>query len=165
MPVTTDDVALVEWQLGRMPRGRWRVVSRCAYGWPMVVETAPRLEDGTAFPTLYYLTCPHLVATVSRMESEGHTAEWRARLGTDPDLAARLRDADAAYRRLRAVRAGRDDPCGDVGIAGQRDPLGVKCLHAHVAGALAGIDDPIGVGILATIVRECDDDRCGRERP
>ena len=27
-------------------------------GLPDVVKTQPRLEDGTPFPTLYYLTCP-----------------------------------------------------------------------------------------------------------
>ena len=35
---------------------RWRTAARAAP--PDVVETAPRLPDGTPFPTLYYLTCP-----------------------------------------------------------------------------------------------------------
>src|SRR4029453_19311464 len=43
------------------------VAHRCPCGQPDVVETAPRLEDGTPFPTLYYLTCPRATAAASRL--------------------------------------------------------------------------------------------------
>ena len=65
------DEAVVERQLGRPPRALRRVAHRCPCGLPDVVETAPRLPDGTPFPTLYYLTCPRAVAAVSRLEAAG----------------------------------------------------------------------------------------------
>ena len=49
-------------------------------------------------------------------------------------------------------------------MAGQRDPLAVKCLHARLAAHLAGIADPIGAGVAEAvdgILREpCVDTRC-----
>lgn len=156
-----DDARTVARQLGRPPRGRWRVAARCSFGHPTVITTAPLLEDGTVFPTLHYLTCPHLRDAVSALESAAECAAWAARLAADRRLAERLFAADAAYRVARAAEAGGADPAPEAGIAGQRDPLATKCLHAHVAAYLAGIDDPVGEGVLACLVRECAEDRCG----
>ncbi|BCJ58540.1 hypothetical protein Jiend_19620 [Micromonospora endophytica] len=55
---TDADLAAVAAQLGRTPRGTQAVAHRCPCGLPDVVETTPRLADGTPFPTLFYLTCP-----------------------------------------------------------------------------------------------------------
>jgi hypothetical protein len=71
-----------------------------------------------------------------------------------------MRAADAEYRARRAELADGTDPVPGVGIAGQRDPLATKCLHAHVASALAGIDDPVGLQVLDEVGRECPDDAC-----
>ena len=65
------DAEVVALQLGRPPRGLRRVAHRCPCGLPDVVETAPRLADGSPFPTLYYLTCPRAVAAVARLEAAG----------------------------------------------------------------------------------------------
>jgi len=156
-----DDGSLVARQLGRAPRGRWRVAWRCEYGHPGVIVTAPLLEDGTPFPTLCYLTCPHLVDRVAALESAGEAGRWRRCLAVDLGFATRLQAADVAYRTARAAEARGEDPMPDVGIAGQRDPLAVKCLHAHVASALVGIDDPIGVAVLRDVGYSCDEGRCG----
>ena len=161
MSADADTVAA---QLGRVPRGAWRVVTRCSFGRPLVIETAPTLAGGEPFPTLYYLTCPHLTEALSAEESRGEAARWRERLARDAALVAAMREADDAYRAARARAAGGVDPVPGVGIAGQRDPLAVKCLHAHAAAALAGIADPVGAGALAGVVRECEDDRCGRSQ-
>ena len=155
-----DERALIAAQLGRVPRGEWRVVARCVYGYPVVIATAPVLDNGTPFPTIFYLTCPHLLEAVSGLESSGEIKVWRARVAADPALQALLSAADLAYRAARSAEAGGEDPNPQVGIAGQRDPLGIKCLHAHVASALAGIDDPVGHGALAHLARECDNERC-----
>jgi hypothetical protein len=155
-----DDERIVARQLGRAPRGRWRVVDRCSYGRPRVIATAPTLPDGTPFPTLFYLTCPHLVRLVGDLESDGALATWRAALVAEPDLARRLDAADEAYRAARAAEAEGVDPVPGVGIGGQSDPAATKCLHAHVAAYLAGVDDPIGERTVASLVQECDDDRC-----
>jgi hypothetical protein len=126
-----------------------------------MIVTAPRLPDGAPFPTLLWLTCPWLAGHASAMESAGGTAEWARRLASDAALASRMCAADDAYREWRAAIADGVDPCSGTGIAGQRDPLGTKCLHAHVAAALGGLDDPVGEAVLASTERECPDDRCG----
>jgi len=160
--MSVDDQAALRFQLGREPRGRWRVVARCTHGAPVVVATSPVLEGGEPFPTLFWLTCPTLSAIVSAMESEGATDAWSERLAGDPVLAGRMRAADARYRQMRRAEADGADPCHDVGIAGQRDPLKTKCLHAHVAAYLAGVADPIGEAVVANAMWECDDARCTR---
>ena len=87
------DLAAVAAQLGREPRGVVGVAHRCPCGLPDVVRTAPRLPDGTPFPTLYYLTCPRAVSAVGTLESTGTMREMTERLGADPELAAAYRDA------------------------------------------------------------------------
>lgn len=159
----SPDREIVRAQLGREPRGQWRPAVRCRYGAPVVIVTKPALEDGEPFPTLYWLTCPMLRALVSAMESAGAVDEWTRRIEVDPDLAQRLRNADDEYRRLRSAESPSAHMCDAVGIAGQRDPLKVKCLHAHVAAYLAGIDDPIGAGVLVDVEWECNDGRCMEE--
>lgn len=157
-----DEAGLVAAQIGRPPREPWRVAARCSYGSPAAIASPPRLADGSPFPTLYWLTCPWLAAAVSGLESAGAAAAWAERLATEPDLRERAEAADAEYRRLRAAEGAGDDPCADVGVGGQRRAAGTKCLHAYVAAALAGLDDPIGAAVLSGLERECPDGRCAR---
>jgi hypothetical protein len=154
------DRRLVPLQLGRELRGRWRVGSRCRFGRPTVIVTAPRLADGSPFPTLYWLTCPWLNARIGAEESSGSGEVWAGRVSEDAGLATAVRAADAQYRAARAEEAGGGDPCAGTGIAGQRDPTAVKCLHAHAAAFLGGIGDPVGRSLLARIGTECPDDLC-----
>ena len=160
---THAEAALVAAQVGREPRGPWRVAAHCVHGFPTVVVSPPVLDDGTPFPTWAWLTCPWLSDAVAAQESSRQGAVWGERLASDPGLAERMREADARLRRERAreVPAG-TDPCSAVGIAGGRDPLQVKCLHAHVALSLAGIDDPVGAALLARFGAACEDARCAR---
>ncbi len=157
---TADESRVVALQLGRAPRDPWRTAVRCPFGYPSVIASPPVLADGDRFPTLAYLTCPWLAENAAAEESAGATAQWALRAAQDPELAEGLRSADAALRRLRTMESGGDDPCTDVGIAGQRDPLGVKCLHAHLALALIGVGDPIGRHLLGEWGRACPDCRC-----
>src|SRR5204863_9186000 len=92
-PVTDAEREIVARQLGRPPRALVAVAHRCPCGQPDVVETSPRLEDGTPFPTLYYLTCPRATAAASRLESAGRMREWQEELGDDPELADGYRAA------------------------------------------------------------------------
>ena len=66
--VSAEDLATVAAQRGREPRGVLEISYRTPDGKPAVVKTAPRLPDGTPFPTLYYLTDPRLTAEASRQE-------------------------------------------------------------------------------------------------
>ncbi|MFT3860596.1 DUF501 domain-containing protein [Micropruina sp.] len=136
MPAVIDpvDVASIEAQLGRAPRGLLRVAWRCANGDPGVVVTAPRLPDGTPFPTLYYLTCPHAVAGASTLEAQGLMADMTARLADDAGLAQHYRRAHESY--LAERRAFGVVPEIDHVSAGGM-PTRVKCLHVLVAHSLA----------------------------
>jgi uncharacterized protein len=156
------EAAVVAAQLGRAPREPWRVASRCRFGWPTAIVSPAVLADATPFPTFAWLTCPHLAEQVAARESAGDIARFAARAANDASFAAALLAVDARVRELRAEESGGVDACGAVGVAGQRDPLGVKCLHAHVALSLVGAGDVIGDTILATIAHECRDDRCAR---
>lgn len=133
-PATESDLAAVAAQLGRPPRGTRAVAHRCPCGLPDVVETTPRLADGTPFPTLYYLTCPRAVAACSRLESEGVMREMTERLAADPELARRYRAAHEDYLARREAIAHVPEIAGT--SAGGM-PSRVKCLHVHVGHALA----------------------------
>lgn len=132
--VDSRDVARIERQLGRMPRGVVRVAHRCPCGEPDVVMTRPRLDDGTPFPTLYYLTCPKASAAIGTLESSGLMREMEARLDSDAELAALYR---AAHERYIAERTAIDDVDEIAGISAGGMPTRVKCLHVLVAHALA----------------------------
>lgn len=138
----------------------WRVAARCGFGRPTVIVSPSRLADGTPFPTYAWLTCPHLVERVGLAESAGGAADFAARALRDPLFESSLRVLDTRVRELRAVESAGVDACPAVGVGGQRDPLGVKCLHVHVALTLLGEDDPIGSELLSEIPRECEEDRC-----
>lgn len=157
--------ALVSVQIGRAPREPWSVEALCSFGFPTVIVSPSLLADGTPFPTWAWLTCPYLMDAVSGLESAGEGAAWAGRAASDPALAAALRALDADVRAARAREGEGEDSCGDVGLAGQRDPLGVKCLHAHVAYALVGLDDPVGHAVLLQTGRECVDARCSKLAP
>jgi hypothetical protein len=133
------DEAAVERQLGRPPRAVRRVAHRCPCGLPDVVETAPRLSDGTPFPTLYYLTCPRAVAAVSRLEAAGAMREMERRLASDAVLRRAYLAAHRDYlaRRDEASRAAGVEPLppGTQSAGGMPDR--VKCLHALAAHELA----------------------------
>jgi len=133
------DVSAVAGQLGRPPRGMLAVAHRCPCGLPDVVQTAPRLPDGTPFPTLYYLTCVRACAAASRLEAAGLMRQMSARLAAGPGLADSHRRAHldyAARRDAAAAAAGvRPLPPGTATAGGM--PNRVKCLHALAAHELA----------------------------
>ncbi|MEU7907865.1 DUF501 domain-containing protein [Actinoplanes sp. NPDC049118] len=128
------DLEIVAQQLGRSPRGTRAVAHRCPCGNPDVVETSPRLDDGTPFPTLFYLTCPRATAACSRLESAGVMRDMQDRLATDPVLAKQYAEAHEDYlRRREAVE--HVEEIGKVSAGGMPDR--VKCLHVHLGHALA----------------------------
>jgi hypothetical protein len=136
-----DDRAIVERQLGRAPRAFRRVAVRCPYGRPAVTEQAPFDDTGEPFPTTYWLTCPHLVATIATLEAGGGVERWSRRAREDPKLGDSVRRAHDEQRRLRPELPG--------GIGGQTRTGGLKCLHAHAAFALARPGYTLGERILA----------------
>ena len=135
----TADAEVVALQLGRPPRGLRRVAHRCPCGLPDVVETAPRLADGSPFPTLYYLTCPRAAAAVARLEAAGVMRQMQQRLAADPELRAAYQAAHHDYlaRRDEAARAAGVEPLPPGTQSAGGMPARVKCLHALAAHELA----------------------------
>ena len=137
--VLTELGAVVEAQLGRRPRALRGVAHRCPCGLPDVVETAPRLEDGSPFPTVFYLTCPRATAALSKLESAGMMREMEQRLAAEPELRAAQQAAHRDYlarRDAAAAAAGLAPlPPGTQSAGGMPDR--VKCLHALAAHELA----------------------------
>jgi hypothetical protein len=150
---TPAELEIVARQLGRRPRGVTAIAHYCPCGLPDVVQTQPRLPDGTPFPTLYYLTCPRASAAISRLEAAGVMRGMQARLAADSALHAAYLAAHADYlaRRADAARAAGQEPlpAGTQSAGGMPDR--VKCLHALAAQELAvpGVN-PLG----AVAVRE-----------
>jgi hypothetical protein len=160
-----DDRTLVEQQLGRPPRAFLRVACRCPFDRPAVTEQTPYDLAGEPFPTTYYLTCPHLVAAVSRLEAAGGVERWSAAVAADPELHKSLRRASDEQRALRrelaAGRAGSDGGASlELGIGGSHNPARLKCLHAHVAYALARPGYELGDRILAEVEPRWPAGRC-----
>ncbi len=155
--VSDADGTAVAAQLGRPPRAMRSVARRCPCGLPVVVQTNPRLEDGTPFPTLYYLTCVRLRSRVGALEASGVMRSMTERLARDPELAAAYQRAHESYLAERDAI----EPLGtDVSAGGM--PRRVKCLHALVGHALArgpGVN-PFGDEILAELAGWWADGPC-----
>lgn len=157
--VSAEDLATLEAQLGRPPRGVVGIAARCVCGRPTVVRTAPRLPDGTPFPTTFYLTHPGAVAAVSTLEASGVMREMSERLLDDPELAA---GHQAAHEHYLAQRARLGDVPEIAGVSAGGMPTRVKCLHVLVGHALAagpGVN-PLGDEALALIRDVWRPDRC-----
>lgn len=141
-----EDIAAVSEQLGREARGVVGIAARVSGGAPAVVATAPRLPDGSPFPTFYYLCHPEAVAAASRLEAAGVMVEFNDMLSGDADLRARYEAAHRSYIEDR-------DSVGEVpeiaGVSAGGMPTRVKCLHALMGHALAAGPGVNPIGDLA----------------
>jgi len=134
-------------QLGRTARGVVGIAARCVCGNPTVVATSPRLDDGTPFPTFYYLTHPAATAAMSTLEATQVMPELAALLADDEQVAGGYRAAHEAYLADRA-QFGAVPEIDGISAGGM--PTRVKCLHALAGHALAagpGLN-PIGDAAL-----------------
>lgn len=145
-PADEATVAVLSAQLGRPARGRPAVVHRCGHGLPTVVRVDPRLEDGTPFPTTFWLACPLLRSAVGRMEADHEMVRLNERLAEDPALRAEYAATAERYVTFR-------DRLGEPGLPLEGAPTAggmprrVKCLHVHLAHHLATGDNPVGAHV------------------
>jgi hypothetical protein len=143
MMLATDDREVVTVQIGRRPYEGAEVVSRCHLDLPVVIKVPPILEDGTPFPTLYWLTCPLASTRVGRLESGGGVRRMEGKASSDPLFAGGLERANDEYRRERdSLLPEGIDPVPTGGVGGAVG--GVKCLHAHYAHTRVGGANPVG---------------------
>ena len=155
-PQIDPSQAVIAAQLGRPLRAISKPLVRCHLGLPVVIEVPPVLDDGTPFPTHYWLSCPLAVRRVARIESRGDIALIEDRAVADPAFEQRLSAAHERYRIERDRLIPEDAthrPTG--GVAGAS--FGVKCLHAHYADYAAGTaleqprDNPVGELVEAEV--------------
>jgi hypothetical protein len=160
------DRATVAAQIGREPRAFRRVAVRCPFGKPAVTEQSAYDPAGEPFPTTYYVTCRHLVAEISRLEAAGGVERWTRAVEEDTQLAKSRDKADDDSRRIRKELAGNERGTDDgasleLGVGGQRAGAGsLKCLHAHIAFALANPGYELGERIVAELPRLWPDACC-----
>ena len=160
---TPEDLDAVASQLGRQPRGVHAVAHRCPCGDPDVLATEPRLDDGTPFPTTYYLTCPRLTGAIGTLEGSGLMREMSERLDADEALAAAHHRAHEAYLADRA-RLGRVPEIDGISAGGM--PTRVKCLHVLAGHSLAagpGVN-PLGDETLAALAPWWEGSSCHASR-
>ena len=139
---SSADIDAVSRQLGRPARNVIGIAARCVCGNPTVVATRPRLDDGTPFPTLYYLSHPAATAAISTLEANGVMAELQQLLADESESASYLR----AHQAYLADREGLEFVEEIAGISAGGMPTRVKCLHAlagHSLSAGPGVN-PIG---------------------
>lgn len=159
---TQSDLDCIEMQLGRTPRDVHAIAYRCACGEPAVVETPPRLSDGTPFPTFYYATCPRLTGAISTLESSGMMGEMNERLAVDAELGGAYAAAHDDYIAARSALRIVVPEVENVSAGGMPDR--VKCLHALVAHSLAAGPEvnPLGDEALAKLPRWWLDEPCSQ---
>lgn len=154
-----SDLEVVKAQLSREDVRFSEVICRCSFGFPVVIKSFPE-KDGKPFPTLYWLTCPHLRKEVARLEGKGWIRKFEELVQKDAYFKYKLFKAHKEIRRRRSkiVKDGNIRKFLEgVGSGGLRDFTKVKCLHLHLADFLAGIDNPVGEMVWKMIKKkECD---------
>ena len=142
---TDQDIRVLSAQLGRTVRDVIEIPARCVCGNPLVAATAPRLSNGSPFPTVFYLAHPAITAAASRLEAGGLMYEMTDALAADTELANRYTLAHENYlaerERIRLI-SGTDEVPEIENISAGGMPTRVKCLHAVIGHTLA-----VGCGI------------------
>ena len=146
-----NDRGVVAVQIDREPRSVVDVVARCTLEMPTVIKVPPHLDDGTPFPTTYWLTCPLAGRRIGRLEAAGGVKQADLRIATDAKYADAYSKAMERYRVERDKMVGPNPPAHlpEGGVAGSRG--GVKCLHAHYADHAAGNINPVGADVADAV--------------
>ncbi|MFP3913643.1 MAG: DUF501 domain-containing protein [Actinomycetota bacterium] len=151
-----SDARTVSAQIGRPLRAPSEVVVRCHLSMPVVISVPPFLDDGTPFPTRYWLTCPLAVTRIARLEAAGGVKRMETKAEMEPEFGAGLEEANRRYASQRDAlvpEGAYPRPSGGVGGARR----GAKCLHAHYADWAAGNENPVGELVGAWIgPLDCD---------
>lgn len=165
--VCDRDLKIVQAQLGRRITNVMAVLRYCSFGFPILVLSYP-IRNGQPFPTIHYLTCPHLVKEVSRLEEKGWISRFENRIANDETFRSAYMLAHEAVRtkRMEMLTPGDyrwKEVLSQTGTGGINELSKVKCLHLHVADYLAGIPNPVGKEVFEMIeAKECTDRLCAR---
>ena len=160
---------ILKFQIGKTPKGDFKVVKLCKFGFPQAIKNPP-LVEGKPFPTTFWLTCPYLVKEVSRLEEAGYITKFEEKLKYNERFRRRYLKAHSFERMLRKpfipknVSPKIKKKLLSVGIGGIENPLGVKCLHLHLASYLGGVPNPIGEEVKKMLpALECRNNLCSQK--
>ncbi|MDR1482636.1 MAG: DUF501 domain-containing protein [Synergistaceae bacterium] len=149
------------------------IAKRCARGCPKVLLCNP-LNGVHPFPTTFWLSCPHLLRIIGRVEGRngvasmedclrGREAEW-ARYNAAYAL-LRLSLIPAARRRFLSERRRRIFSSlrqrGVGGVSISEGHVFVKCIHLQSASFLGMGGHPAAEWLMMNITKwDCDDGEC-----
>ncbi|GAB6188980.1 DUF501 domain-containing protein [Marinitoga arctica] len=162
---TKKDIDIVKKQINREPNKILSIPKRCSFGEPQVIESYP-IKDNKPFPTLYWLTCPHLIKEVGKLESIGKIKEWEEELKNNKELKEEYIKAHFEEKEKRnGLLTDEADwikkRLENIGIGGISNFETIKCLHLQLASYLGGTKNPIGERVWKNIEKkECENCIC-----
>ncbi|MEW6088820.1 MAG: DUF501 domain-containing protein [bacterium] len=136
---------IIEKQIGRKPRNLLKVIKKCRYKLPRVILSSPELS-----PTIFWLTCPHEIYLISRLESDGLIKKIKNKFIINTSLKENIITINknfAGYRKKfypPGLSIKRVKSLEGKGIDGIKDLSSLKCLHSHWAYHIAVKKNPIG---------------------
>ena len=132
-----QQLATIEQQLGRRPRGLKAIASSSANGVPLVLKMRP-LVDNKPFPTVYWLSSRDLHKAISQIEMVGTVKRLEKRLQDQREYVAERWASCSSEDLAELTRLGYVDLLDTYGIGGLRDWEQIRCLHMHYAHHLCG---------------------------
>ena len=144
------DSKIVEQQIGRKLRTDSEVSCRCHFNIPAVIKVPPKLDDGTPFPTTYWLTCPMYNKKIGSLESHGLIKELDKEIINNPELKKQWKSRQISYEQERERLETKDmGPKASGGVGGATESI--KCLHSHTADELSTGQNVIGKIVIESI--------------
>jgi hypothetical protein len=138
-----QQLATIEQQIGRSPRGLKAVAASSANGVPLVLKMHP-LVDGKPFPTLYWLCSKDLHKAISQIEATGMVKQLEQQLKDDDEWMSAYQACQRDYVAARWANCSAKDikQLQDLGYASLFDTYGIgglqdwrqiRCLHMQYA--------------------------------
>ena len=126
-----------------------------------------KADQPVPWPNHLWLVDPQLTLRAGRLEHMGWVQDYQNEIAYNEELAAGLAAAHAQYAAMRwdalsdddqayCERMGYAEVLRDTGVGGLRFATQVKCLHAHLAHALSGANNPIGRRVVEALARGAD---------
>ena len=145
-----NELKIVEQQIGRKLRSDSETSCRCHFNIPAVIKVPPKLDDGTPFPTTYWLTCPMYNKKIGSLESHGLIKELDKEILNNPEFKKQWESRQKSYRQDRENLETEDfGPKATGGVGGAKDSI--KCLHSHTADELSTGKNIIGKIVIESI--------------
>ena len=141
--INSDQLQLIEQQLGRPPRGIAAITYQSEEGIPAVLRMRSLVDD-KPFPTLYWLCSKDLYKAISRIETYGWVKQIEQELQVDEELRAAYQQNHRDYvaaragfmsaeERQRIEQLGFSELFERYGIGGISQWDKVRCLHMQYA--------------------------------